>query len=105
MGEILTTDPRVDLITFTGSSANGRRIAAKAAGTLKRVVLELGDAGTTVGVVAHGAGEQDDGAAVRTLGPRHGPSHRNGLVGQAHPVVIGTRRDEPHSFMLGVGPR
>jgi aldehyde dehydrogenase (NAD+) len=42
MGEVLTTDPRVDLITFTGSSANGRRIAAAAAGTLKRIVLELG---------------------------------------------------------------
>ncbi len=42
LGAQLTTDPRVDLVTFTGSAANGRRIAAAAAGTLKRLVLELG---------------------------------------------------------------
>ncbi|MGE0586803.1 MAG: aldehyde dehydrogenase family protein [Flavobacteriaceae bacterium] len=41
-GEILTTDPRVDMISFVGSAANGRRIAAMAAGTLKRLLLELG---------------------------------------------------------------
>jgi len=41
-GEILTSDPRVDMISFVGSAANGRRIAAVAAGTLKRLLLELG---------------------------------------------------------------
>jgi aldehyde dehydrogenase (NAD+) len=38
----LTTDPRVDLVSFTGSTATGRRVAAAAAATLKRVFLELG---------------------------------------------------------------
>ena len=42
MGEILTTDPRVDMISFTGSAANGRRIAEVSAKTLKRLLLELG---------------------------------------------------------------
>lgn len=42
LGEMLTTDPRVDMVTFTGSTAVGRRIAEKAAPTLKRVFLELG---------------------------------------------------------------
>ena len=42
MGEILTTDPRVDLIAFTGSAPNGRRIAEVSAKTLKRLILELG---------------------------------------------------------------
>jgi len=38
----LTTDPRVDLVSFTGSTATGRAIMAAAAPTLKRVFLELG---------------------------------------------------------------
>jgi aldehyde dehydrogenase (NAD+) len=42
MGEILTTDPRIDLIGFTGSAPNGRRVAEVAARTLKRMLLELG---------------------------------------------------------------
>ncbi len=41
-GERLVTDPRVDMISFTGSTATGRRIAAQAAPTLKRLFLELG---------------------------------------------------------------
>ncbi|MHB8680640.1 MAG: aldehyde dehydrogenase family protein [Acidimicrobiales bacterium] len=42
VGEVLTTDPRVDMITFTGSTVTGRRIMAKAAETVKKVFLELG---------------------------------------------------------------
>jgi aldehyde dehydrogenase (NAD+) len=41
-GEMLVTDPRVDLITFTGSTGVGKRIMQKGAETLKRVFLELG---------------------------------------------------------------
>ena len=41
-GEALVGHPGVDLVSFTGSSATGRRVAALAAGGLKRVVLELG---------------------------------------------------------------
>jgi aldehyde dehydrogenase (NAD+) len=41
-GETLVTDPRVDLISFTGSTAVGKRIMEKGAATLKRVFLELG---------------------------------------------------------------
>ncbi|HKR90271.1 MAG TPA: aldehyde dehydrogenase family protein [Phenylobacterium sp.] len=42
LGEMLTLDPRVDLITFTGSTAVGKRIMEKGASTLKRLFLELG---------------------------------------------------------------
>jgi aldehyde dehydrogenase (NAD+) len=42
VGEVLTRDPRVDAISFTGSTAVGRRIMANAADTVKRVFLELG---------------------------------------------------------------
>ena len=41
-GETLVTDPRVDVISFTGSTAVGKRIMEKGAATLKRVFLELG---------------------------------------------------------------
>ncbi|MEB3051442.1 aldehyde dehydrogenase family protein [Mycolicibacter sp. MYC123] len=42
VGAALTTDPRVDMVTFTGSTPTGRAIMAAASGTLKRVFLELG---------------------------------------------------------------
>jgi len=42
VGELLTTDPRIDLVTFTGSDLVGAAIQAQAAPTLKRVLLELG---------------------------------------------------------------
>jgi acyl-CoA reductase-like NAD-dependent aldehyde dehydrogenase len=40
--ELLTSDPAVDMVSFTGSTAVGRRILAQAAPTIKRVALELG---------------------------------------------------------------
>ena len=39
---LLTTDSRVDMVSFTGSTAVGRAIMAAAAPSLKRVFLELG---------------------------------------------------------------
>ena len=42
VGQLLCRDERVDLISFTGSDSVGSAIAAQAAPTLKRLVLELG---------------------------------------------------------------
>ncbi|MDT5083947.1 MAG: aldehyde dehydrogenase [Mycobacterium sp.] len=42
VGEYLTTDPRVDMITFTGSDAVGAKVMAQASASLKHVTLELG---------------------------------------------------------------
>ena len=42
VGEELTLSPMVDMISFTGSTAVGKRIMEKGAATLKRVFLELG---------------------------------------------------------------
>jgi aldehyde dehydrogenase (NAD+) len=61
LGEQLVTDPRVDLISFTGSTDVGRRIMEKGASTLKRLFLELG-----------GKSEQiylDDADFAEALGP------------------------------------
>jgi aldehyde dehydrogenase (NAD+) len=41
-GEMLTRDPRVDSISFTGSTGVGKKIMENGAATLKRVFLELG---------------------------------------------------------------
>ncbi|MBE8516772.1 aldehyde dehydrogenase [Amycolatopsis sp. H6(2020)] len=42
IGALLVEDARVDLVSFTGSTATGRSVMAAAAGTLKKVFLELG---------------------------------------------------------------
>lgn len=83
VGEVLTTDPRVDMVTFTGSTATGRRIAACAAQTVKKVFLELGGksasiyledadfsglAGAALGVCSHSG--QGCAMTTRLLLPR-----------------------------------
>jgi acyl-CoA reductase-like NAD-dependent aldehyde dehydrogenase len=64
VGEALVTHPDVDMVSFTGSTRAGRRIAALAAQEVKRVALELG--GKSAALVLPGA---DLSAAVKaTLG-------------------------------------
>ncbi len=41
-GEVLTSDPRVRMVTFTGSTEVGKILMRQAASTVKRVGLELG---------------------------------------------------------------
>ncbi|MCK9902081.1 aldehyde dehydrogenase [Parafrankia colletiae] len=48
VGEELTLSPLVDCISFTGSTAVGKRIMEKGAATLKRVFLELGGKSATI---------------------------------------------------------
>lgn len=59
-GEALVTHPLVDMVSFTGSTRAGRRIAALAAGDIKRLALELG--GKSAAIVLPGA---DLAAAVK----------------------------------------
>ena len=42
VGAMLTSDPRVDMVSFTGSTATGRAVMAAGAATIKKVFLELG---------------------------------------------------------------
>ena len=42
VGALLSADPRVDQISFTGSTATGTQVMASAAESLKKVFLELG---------------------------------------------------------------
>ncbi|NLU76454.1 aldehyde dehydrogenase family protein [Streptomyces sp. HNM0575] len=52
-GEALAAHEDVDLVSFTGSTAVGRRIGAAAGGSVKRVALELG--GKSANVILPGA--------------------------------------------------
>jgi aldehyde dehydrogenase (NAD+) len=61
LGAMLTTSADVDMVTFTGSTATGRRVMRSAADSIKRVCLELG--GKSAAVVLDDA---DLAAAVRT---------------------------------------
>jgi aldehyde dehydrogenase (NAD+) len=85
VGEVLTGDPRVDMISFTGSSATGKRIMARGADSLKKVFLELGgksanivlddvdDPGGAIGISAIGVcthSGQGCAIATRLLLPR-----------------------------------
>jgi len=42
IGEAIAADPRVPLVSFTGSTATGRQVATQVAGRLGRTILELG---------------------------------------------------------------
>ncbi len=42
VGEAIVTDPNVSLVSFTGSTAAGRRVGTLAGGLLKKISLELG---------------------------------------------------------------
>src|SRR5579885_3143229 len=62
-GEALVAHPEVDVVSFTGSTPAGRRVAALAAATVKRVTLEL--SGKSPSVVLDDA-DLDDAVASAT---------------------------------------
>jgi aldehyde dehydrogenase (NAD+) len=63
VSNLLTSDPDVDMVSFTGSDAVGKLILAQAAPTVKKVVLELG--GKSVNLIARDA--DLDAAAVHAV--------------------------------------
>ncbi|MFC4049919.1 aldehyde dehydrogenase family protein [Actinomadura syzygii] len=84
-GAALTAHPRVDKVSFTGSTEVGRRIVRASAGNLKRVTLELG--GKAPSIVAHDA---DLGAAVR--GNLQGGLLNSGQICAAYSRIYVDRR-------------
>jgi acyl-CoA reductase-like NAD-dependent aldehyde dehydrogenase len=64
IGAALAEHPGVDLVSFTGSTAVGRSIAAAAAATVKRVALELG--GKSPSVLLDDLDDDAFAVAVRT---------------------------------------
>lgn len=48
VGEAIAAHPEVDMVSFTGSTRAGKRVSELAAGTVKRVALELGGKSASV---------------------------------------------------------
>lgn len=85
IGAMLSRDPRVDLVSFTGSTATGRKVMADCSETITKVFLELGgksafvvlddaDLGTAALMAAMaGCTHAGQGCALttRVLVPRH----------------------------------
>ena len=64
LGELLSSDPRVDLVTFTGSTATGRRVMERASATVKKVFLELGGKSANIVLDDANLGKVLPGAAM-----------------------------------------
>ncbi|OBF07077.1 aldehyde dehydrogenase family protein [Mycobacterium sp. 852002-10029_SCH5224772] len=56
--KLLTTDPRIDMVSFTGSSVVGRQVMSAAGDTMKRILLELG--GKSASIILDDAHITDD---------------------------------------------
>ena len=84
VSELLVRDPRVDKITFTGSTAAGRRIASLCGERIARCTLELG--GKSAAVILEDIGHRDRGQGS---GQRRVPPVGSGLLfsdsGRRHP--------------------
>lgn len=80
-GRALSASPLVDVLSFTGSTATGKAVAREAAGTLKRVTLELG--GKAAAVVFDDA-DFDDAVA----GVAFGMNFNNGECCVAQPRLL-----------------
>src|SRR5258706_4230684 len=112
VGEAIVSHPAVDMISFTGSTVAGRRVSELAAGTVKRVALELG--GKSPNIILEDADFEKaitDGVAkcflnsgqtcsalTRMLVPQERLGEAEGIAGRAaatytagDPLVKGTR--------------
>jgi len=110
--ELLTTHPAVDMVSFTGSTAVGRRIAAQAAPTVKRVALELGGksaqiylpdaverAGRGAAMVVAATAGQACVAATRMLVPEERKEEVIESVAAAYAAIIVGPPTEPGTTM------
>ena len=66
VGELLSTHPGVDVVSFTGSTGVGRHVASVASATVKRVCLELGGKSASI-VLADADIEQSVSATVANV--------------------------------------
>ncbi|HXY46442.1 MAG TPA: aldehyde dehydrogenase family protein [Thermoplasmata archaeon] len=115
VGDELSRNPKVDMVSLTGDTATGRRIMEAASGTVKRVQLELGgkapfvvfeDAdiaaaveGAMVGGFVNGG--QDCTAATRLIVHRNvRPKFVERLLARVHEVRVGN----PLSRSTDLGP-
>jgi aldehyde dehydrogenase (NAD+) len=115
VGVQLTTNPMVDMVSFTGSRAVGEAVMAQAARGIKKVVLELG--GKSPNIVLPGAdveaavkpsllrfslnAGQGCGATTRTFVPQDDYER---YVAEARNVLQDLPVGDPHDEITMVGP-
>jgi acyl-CoA reductase-like NAD-dependent aldehyde dehydrogenase len=80
-GQALTESNDIDLVSFTGSTATGRRVLAAAAGNMKKLSLELG--GKAANIVFADADLEDAAAGVV-----HGVTFNNGECCVSQPRLL-----------------
>ena len=115
VGEVLTSHPAVDMITFTGSTPVGRRIMEVASATLKRVFLELGGKSALIAlddadfdmvaivaamtIVSHSG----QGCAItsRLLVPE---AHKDEIVAKIAAILANVKQGDPADHENNVGP-
>ena len=103
-GEALVTHPGVDLVSFTGSTGTGRKVAALTGAHLKRTVLELG--GKSANVVLDDADLADAvGAGVRQCFMNGGQAciawSRMLVPRHLHDEAADLAREVAESFVVG----
>lgn len=115
LGAMLSSDPRVDMVSFTGSTATGRAVMAAGAPTVKKVFLELGgksaflvlddaDLPAACAVAAFTASvHAGQGCAITTrlLVPR---PHYDEAVAAAAATMLGIKPGDPKSPATVCGP-
>jgi aldehyde dehydrogenase (NAD+) len=115
VGEAIAAHPDIDMVSFTGSTRAGKRVAEVAAGTIKRVALELGGKSANIllddadfaAVIPKGVfacflnSGQTCTAHTRMLVPN---SRYDEAVEIAVAVVEGTEVDHPHKEGMHLGP-
>jgi aldehyde dehydrogenase (NAD+)/betaine-aldehyde dehydrogenase len=115
VGEVIATDPRVDMVSFTGSASVGAHVMGLAARTVKKVVLELGgkspnivlpgtDAASVLGQsvlrFCRNAG-QGCGATTRMFVPRADyDAYAELMAEEMRKLAVG----DPHDEHTDVGP-
>jgi aldehyde dehydrogenase (NAD+) len=115
VGEQLVSDPRVDVVSFTGSDAVGAHIACAASARFARLVLELGGKSALIVCedadleVAARAGAQSatyhagQGCALTTRHLVHA-AVRDRYVDQLSERVAAVRVGDPNDPRTGMGP-
>jgi len=89
VGAILSSDPRVDLVTFTGSTVTGRRVMEAAAATIKKCFLELGGKSATIIL-----DDQDLSAVIPMVGAMVCTHGGQGCAIQTRTLLPRSRYDE-----------
>ena len=89
VGNTLISDPRIDKVSFTGSTAAGRHIAGVCADRLARVGLELG--GKSASILCEDA---DIGAWMQSIAPFTMPFSGQICFSQTRVLVPQSRHDE-----------